>query len=307
MTETVPVPGGPSAVPENPPPEPGTPPARRFRTRRDQVFDDSEASRDDGIARSNWTVPWSDLMMTMFVLFAALLAVQAQHDRARQEAQQAQQQAQPQKSNEPRDQPVERDKAIERDKPVDREKPVDRDKPVDQEKPVKEEVLSRKPSFEPLMQINVLARSQEAVREANLQNAEIILMDDQSVKVSVQGPMFFALGKADLRPEVAQFLNRLALIIKQTPYQVHVVGHTDDLPINTAVFPTNWELSLFRGSQVARYLIKAGNLEPSRFLVIGRGEYEPAAANADERSRALNRRVEIIITRTVTEPEKTRR
>jgi chemotaxis protein MotB len=82
------------------------------------------------------------------------------------------------------------------------------------------------------------------------------------------------------------------------------VGHTDDLPISTALFPTNWELSLVRASHVARYLIKAGQLAPSRFLVMGRGEYEPAAANADERSRALNRRVEIIITRTVTESEK---
>jgi chemotaxis protein MotB len=286
MTEPVPAPDGATAVPERPLPYPGGRPERLFRTRREQVFEDADALHDDGIARANWTVPWSDLMLTMFVLFAALLAVQMQQERTRKEAQQ---QAQHQKTTEPRDQPV------------------DRDRPVEHEKPVPEEALSRKPSFEPLMQINVLARSQEAVREANLQNAEIILMDDQSVKVSVQGPMFFALGKADLRPEVAQFLDRLALIIKQTPYQVHVVGHTDDLPISTAMFPTNWELSLFRGSQVARYLIKAGNLEPSRFLVMGRGEYEPAAANADERSRALNRRVEIIITRSVTDTEKARR
>src|SRR5262249_9059587 len=117
---------------------------------------------------------------------------------------------------------------------------------VEREKPVKEEVLSRKPSFEPLRQINVLARSQEAGRETSLQDAESVLMDDQSVKVSVQGPMFFALGKAELRPGVIKFLDRLAQVIKQTPYEVHVIGHTDDLPINTAVFPTNWELSLVR-------------------------------------------------------------
>jgi chemotaxis protein MotB len=119
--------------------------------------------------------------------------------------------------------------------------------------------------------------------------------------------MFFATGKADLRPEVTHFLDRLALVIKQTPYEIHVVGHTDDVPINTPMFPSNWELSLIRASHVARYLIKSGTLAPSRFVVMGRGEYEPAAENAGARERALNRRVEIVITRTVTESEKAKR
>ena len=228
-----------------------------------ELFDGSDSLIDDGLMRSNWAVPWSDLMMTMFVLFAALLAVQALQNRV--------------KKPEPQPQPY--------------------PQVVEREKIVKQEVPTRAPSFEPLMQVNVLARSQEAVRETNLQNAEIVLLDDQSVKVSVQGPTFFGLGKADLRPEVQQFLDRLAQIIKQTPYDIHVVGHTDDKPINTAAFPSNWELSLVRASHVARYLMKSGGIAPSRFVVMGRGEYEPTAANADDESRALNRRVEIIITR----------
>jgi chemotaxis protein MotB len=73
------------------------------------------------------------------------------------------------------------------------------------------------------------------------------------------------------------------------------------------MFPTNWELSLVRASQVARHLIKSGNLAPTRFLVMGRGEYDPAARNGGEAARALNRRVEIIITRTVTGTDKAKR
>jgi len=212
-------------------------------------------------------------MMTMFVLFAALLAVQAMQGHAKQ--QQAQRQtALGQQHREGSGDDI-----------------------------LKDEVLSRKPSFEPLMRINVLARSEEAVRETNLQNAEIVLLDDQSVKVSVQGPTFFALGKADLRPEVTKFLDRLAQIIKQTPYDVHVIGHTDDRPINTSAFPSNWELSLVRASHVARYLIATGDIDPSRFIVMGRGQYEPAAVNVDDQKRALNRRVEIIITRKVSGTE----
>jgi chemotaxis protein MotB len=250
---------------------------------REPLFDGGDSVIDDGIMRANWSVPWSDLMMTMFVLFAALLAAQTMHERMQQAAkEQKQQEAGGQKVVEMREQAPKRETLLNEEAPL------------------------RGPSFEPLMRINVLARSQQAVREANLQNAEIILMDDQSVKVSVQGPTFFALGKADLRPEVTQFLVGLAQIIKQTPYQIHVVGHTDDRPINTAMFPSNWELSLVRASHVARYLIDAGKLDPARFLVMGRGEYEPAATNANAQSRARNRRVEIIITRTVTESEKGR-
>ncbi|HUL91639.1 MAG TPA: flagellar motor protein MotB [Burkholderiales bacterium] len=243
---------------------------------QEAIFDGGDALIDDGIMRANWAVPWSDLMMTMFVLFAVLLAAQMLHERLGEAARQQQQQ-----------------RVVEL-----------REQAPKRETLVNEEAPQRKPSFEPLVRINVFARSQEVVREANLQNAEIVLMDDQSVKVSVQGPTFFALGKADLRPEVTRFLTGLAQIIKQTPYEIHVIGHTDDRPISTSMFPSNWELSLVRASRVARYLISAGNLEPSRFLVMGRGEYEPAATNTDARSRALNRRVEIIITRTVTDSEK---
>jgi chemotaxis protein MotB len=266
MTDTT---APPLAAPAADPPRPPAAPRARGAAYAPgaTLFDGGDTLIDDGIARVNWAVPWSDLMMTMFVLFAALLAVHTLHDRAKQRV-------------------VQQEQIVELQQ-----------QPVEREKIVKEEVPSPEPGVEPPLQINVLARSQEAVRETNLQNAQIVLLDDQSVKVSVQGPMFFALGKADLRPEAQKFLNRLALVIRETPYDIHVVGHTDDQPISTPQFPSNWELSLVRASHVARYLIKSGGLDPSRFLVMGRGEFEPVGASNDDRSRALNRRVEIIITR----------
>lgn len=213
---------------------------------------------------NHWSVPWADLMMVMFVLFAALVAVQAMQERERT---QAEQMGETMTKSETLLQP--------------------------------DPVLARQPSFEPLMQINVFERSQQAIRETQLENVEIVLMDDQSVKVSVQGPMFFELGKADLRPEVKAFLNKLAIIIRQTPFQVNVIGHTDDHPINTELFPSNWELSAVRASRVARYLLQQGNIDPSRFTIMGRSKYQPAIPNTDENKRALNRRVEIIITREI--------
>jgi chemotaxis protein MotB len=242
---------------------------------------------DDDTLRSNWAVPWSDLMMTMFVLFAALLAAQTFHAREQHRKQHLRE--------------VELQKQL-----VEREKPLDKIVPAPQPpEPVTKPITvpEADKSLEPLTKINVLAQSNDAVRESNLQNVEVALLDDQSVKVSVQGPMFFARGKADLKPEVMNFLDRLAIIMSRTPYDIHIVGHTDGSKISSGPYPSNWELSLARASHVARYLIDAGGLDPARFMIMGRGEYDPVADNDDERSRALNRRVEIIITRDIGKEE----
>jgi chemotaxis protein MotB len=251
------------------------------RTTDTRLFDSGDRLIDDDTMRANWAVPWSDLMMTMFVLFAALLAAQTMHGRAEQKRQQRIHDIELQQVL------VERDKIVNQDQP----KPAPVAEPVPA--PVPDQGLGSPTT------INVLAESNDAVRASNLQNVEIALLDDQSVKVSVQGPMFFAAGKADLRPEVMNFLDRLAIVIGRTPYDIRIIGHTDDRAIKTGMFPSNWELSLVRASRVARYLIDAGGIDPSRFMVMGRGEYAPVSANTDEQSRALNRRVEIIITRDI--------
>lgn len=247
--------------------EPAPPPAARMRRARGRDVFAIDAGRDeDDSLGDHWSVPWSDVMMIMFVLFAALLAAKMM---------------QPEIEIRYRAAPVPQINEVEVDRPVERP------------------VLSRQPSFEPLMQLNVFERSRDAVREMQLHNVDVAVLDDQSVKVSVQGPMFFELGQADLQAEVREFLDRLALVIAQTPYEIHVIGHTDDYPINTEMFPSNWELSLVRASRVARHLINASALDPARFVVMGRSQYAPAHPNADDATRALNRRVEIIITREV--------
>lgn len=238
-----------------------------------QLFDGGDSLADDD-TRANWAVPWSDLMMTMFVLFAALLAAQTLHARAEQKKHARE--IEVLKQVEPRI--VEREKIVYRDVPV----------PVQVEPPR---------TIDPLTEVDVLERSREAVREAGLAGAEVAVMPDRSVKLSVQGPAFFAPGRAELRPEVARFLERIAAVIRATPWDVRIVGHTDDRAIHGGPYPSNWELSLARASRVARYLIERGGIDPARFYVMGRGEYDPAHANRDPASRALNRRVEIIITR----------
>jgi chemotaxis protein MotB len=262
----------------------------------ERVFDGGNSLLDDELARANWALPWSDLMMTMFVLFAALLAAQTLHARADHRKQEAAHAAQLRTAAIKREKPAQ-PKVAPPAPPSPAPAAAIPDAPAPAAAPAPGPSANK--ALEPLTQIDVLARSHDAVRESKLENVEVALLEDQSVKVSVEGPMFFAPGQAELRPEVKQFLDRLARIIKQTPYDIHVVGHTDDRAINTGRYPSNWELSVLRASRVARYLIDSGGIDPSRFSVIGRGEYDPATANTDPRSRALNRRVEIIITRDI--------
>ncbi|ROR29787.1 OmpA/MotB family protein [Inmirania thermothiophila] len=159
------------------------------------------------------------------------------------------------------------------------------------------------PSLEPLTRIDVLERSREAVREARMEEVDVVLTRDNAVRVSVRGPLFFDLGSDALRPEAQAFLRRLAEIIRATPYRVQVIGHTDDYPTRGGRFPTNWELSVLRATRVARFLIEEGGVEPARFTVMGRASYDPVVPNLSDRHRALNRRVDILITRERFVPE----
>ena len=224
-----------------------------------------------------WAVPWSDLMMVMFVVFAVLYMLEL---------------AQPELELKYQPQPVTEYLPV----PEPIESPVQTPSSGDQSETLAADITDS-------LSINVFEESAEAVQRADLAEVKVALLSDQSVKVSVEGPLLFELGKAELRNEVQEFLDSLAFVIRKTPFRVRVIGHTDDQPINTLLFPSNWELSLVRASTVARYLIAAGQLDPTRFTVMGRGQYAPVAANDNDSKRALNRRVEIIITREKNEVE----
>ena len=224
-----------------------------------------------------WAVPWSDLMMVMFVVFAVLYMLEL---------------AQPELELKYQPQPVTEYLPV----PEPIESPVQTPSSGDQSETLAADITDS-------LSINVFEESAEAVQRADLAEVKVALLSDQSVKVSVEGPLLFELGKAELRNEVQEFLDSLAFVIRKTPFRVRVIGHTDDQPINTLLFPSNWELSLVRASTVARYLIDAGQLDPTRFTVMGRGQYAPVAANDNDSKRALNRRVEIIITREENENE----
>ncbi|MEZ4293025.1 MAG: OmpA family protein, partial [Myxococcota bacterium] len=86
-------------------------------------------------------------------------------------------------------------------------------------------------------------------------------------------------------------------ITEEFPYELSIEGHTDDAPISTPRFPTNWHLSAARSIAVLRYMIDAGDVDPSRIAAAGYGSTRPLVPNDSEENRATNRRVEFVYKR----------
>ena len=123
------------------------------------------------------------------------------------------------------------------------------------------------------------------------------LIPDRAVRIILKSDLLFDPGKAYIREDAKASLREVAQVLRQTGYMVNVVGHTDDLPINTKEFPSNWELSTARACQVARFLMDDMKIPEEIFYVTGHSFYQPIKPNTDDENRAANRRVEIIITK----------
>lgn len=152
-------------------------------------------------------------------------------------------------------------------------------------------------------QLQEVAREvQESFRRQDLEEVRL-LITGRGLVIHLPEFLFFDSGEAALRPESRPLLDKLAGILKKIPNPVAVEGHTDNRPIHTPQFPSNWELSTHRATALVRYFIETHGLHPARFAAAGYGEYAPIADNRDEKGRRLNRRVDIIIKPLVATPQ----
>lgn len=145
-------------------------------------------------------------------------------------------------------------------------------------------------------------RNLESIRD-QVQRALQPLIDKQMVivrkttswlEIELRTDILFASGAARLSPEANGILDNMASILQPFPNAVRIEGYTDDRPINTALYPSNWELSAARAASVARLFAEQG-VEPSRLGIMGWGEYRPSADNTTEDGRNHNRRVLIVV------------
>lgn len=121
-----------------------------------------------------------------------------------------------------------------------------------------------------------------------------VSQNKRGVVIDISASSLFKTGDATLQPEMLNVLRQVAAVLSREDQPIEVEGHTDDVPIKTAQFPSNWELSSARASSVVRMLIDSG-VQPKRLAVVGLAENQPLAPNNSSENRAKNRRVTITI------------
>jgi chemotaxis protein MotB len=117
----------------------------------------------------------------------------------------------------------------------------------------------------------------------------------EGLVVSLREVGFFNSGTAELLPDGQAPLARIARILNAKGFQIRLEGHTDNVPIHTAQFKSNWELSTARATEVVSLLVERYGFDPTQVSAAGYSEYRPVAGNDTEEGRKINRRVDLVI------------
>ena len=152
----------------------------------------------------------------------------------------------------------------------------------------------------------IKAKIDKFAKDNGIQLTLITTIEERGLVVSIQETLLFESGSADITARARDILERVSTVLAAEPNQIKVEGHTDNLPINTAKFPSNWELSVIRSINVVRILQHDG-IPPSRLSAAGYGEFRPISPNDTEAGRGKNRRIDLIVLRgkyELTEPSK---
>lgn len=144
-----------------------------------------------------------------------------------------------------------------------------------------------------------LQEAQEAIQKAldpEIKRREVSMsLRREGLVVSLKEIGFFDSGSATIRPAALDAISRLAAVLKQRPENLRIEGHTDNIPIHTARFASNWELSTTRATELIQLLILKFGIPPSHLSAAGYGEFHPVASNDSADGRAQNRRLDVVI------------
>ncbi|MDD4569152.1 MAG: OmpA family protein [Tepidanaerobacteraceae bacterium] len=143
---------------------------------------------------------------------------------------------------------------------------------------------------------------QGIIDQDNLGGIQVNL-DERGLLIRFVDGVLFDSAKAYIKEDAKVILDKLVPVIRDSHRHVRIEGHTDNLPINTREYPSNWELSSARAVNVVKYMIEKHNFSPYIMSTAGYSEYRPVAPNDSAKNRALNRRVDIIILKSTSEAE----
>ena len=140
----------------------------------------------------------------------------------------------------------------------------------------------------------IFSELEELSKRHKKENDITVALSPKGLVMRLSDRALFDVGVAAISAQAMPLLKKVGDIIGRTSFEVRIEGHTDDLPIKTARFPSNWELSTARAVNVLRYFIESGGTFSQRLSAVGFGEFQPMVPNDSIEHRAQNRRVEII-------------
>jgi len=139
----------------------------------------------------------------------------------------------------------------------------------------------------------------ESVRQtiSELQLDEYVSIIDETEEVTLRfnSLILFDSGSAEIKDSGKEVLKQLGDFLAKLDSEILIQGHTDNLPINTPMFPSNWELSTKRATNVVKFLIDNCGVDPAKITPTGNAEFRPVAPNDTEENRQKNRRIDIVV------------
>lgn len=137
---------------------------------------------------------------------------------------------------------------------------------------------------------------EQVLKVKNMQESIKVEMTETGIAILLRDPVSFESGSADLRENGASILSDIATIIKENPdLKVRVEGHTDDVPIRSGKYQSNWELSSARALSVVQLLSEKSGINPANMSAVGYGEFKPMVPNSSDENRSTNRRIQIFV------------
>ena len=143
---------------------------------------------------------------------------------------------------------------------------------------------------------DIISEVEEFVFKNKLSGEVRVSSDERGAVITISDVVLFPAGSAEMTPEGRKTLSQVFEVLQQFNYNVKIEGHTDNTPIHTLRYPSNWELSASRASEVAHMLIDDG-FPPERLSVEGFAEFRPKVPNTSVKNRGINRRIEVVYQR----------
>ncbi len=153
------------------------------------------------------------------------------------------------------------------------------------------------PRAAPPMDPGIVKQMEDAVNRLDLGRVVEVQPARRGVVVRVKGQLLFDSGSSRLRAEALVFMDEIARMANLFPYGLSIEGHTDDVPISTPEFPSNWHLSAGRAISSLRYLVDVGEVDAKRLSAAGFADTRPLVPNDSAGNRSTNRRVEFVFLR----------